>query len=105
MGIPISALQPIAGQESPRLKQEGSGIKLHPVELTAIKAASKDNFLIVEPPENKTCTTGRVYTQPNNSTPHVWLCKRNMCKIFNFDDAKKHHATGKGGRVCCQRVR
>jgi hypothetical protein len=34
------------------LKQDGSGIKLQPVVLTAIKAASKDNFLIVEPPEN-----------------------------------------------------
>jgi hypothetical protein len=105
IGIPISALQPIAGHESPRLKQDGSGIKLQPVVLTAIKAASKDNFLIVEPPENINCTTGRVYTQPNNSTPRQTLCKRNVCKIFNFDVAKNHHAIGKGGRVDCQQVR
>jgi hypothetical protein len=103
MGIPISALQPIAGQESPRLKQDGNGSRLHPVVLTAINAASKDNFLIVKPPENIMCTTGRVYTQPNNSTSRERLCKRNVCKIFNFDVAKNHHAIGKGGRVDGQR--
>jgi len=36
----------MAGQLSPRLKQDGNGIKLQPVTLMAITAASKENFFM-----------------------------------------------------------